>query len=65
MQSCCALFHNLLCKTSLFIFFTTHLSGDFGRLGELSKKYLIAFGVCSSNGVRETLSGHDRQTDMA
>ena len=43
----------LLCSISCFIvqnfkflnwtFFTTHLGGDFGRLRELSKNYMIAF----------------------
>ena len=53
-------------------FFTTHLGGDFGRLGGVIKKLFNSvhrlrvyakFGVCSSYGVRETLSGHARQTD--
>ena len=58
-----------------FIFFATHLDGDFGRLGGVIIKLLnsvlsahrlrvYAFGVRSSYGVRETLSGHDRRRDM-
>ena len=49
--------------------------GDFGRLGEVIKKLFNSvlsahilrvhakFGVCCSDGFRETLSEHDRQTD--
>ena len=56
-------------------FFTTHLGGDFGRVGRVIKKLFncvrsahrlrvyAQFAVCSSYGVRETLSGHDGQTD--
>ena len=61
MQVYCAQFYNLLRKISIneINFFTTHLDGNFGHLGELSTNYLIAhrlriyakFGVCSSYGV--------------
>ena len=55
------------------VFFNNHLGGDFGRLREFIKK--LFNGVLSAHrlrvyakfgvfGVRETLSGHDRQTDI-
>ena len=47
--------------------------GDWGSYQKIFNSVLSAhrqrvyekFGVCSSYDVRETLSGHDRQTDMA